>query len=239
MAISKRTTALGAALAAFALVASAAIARDTTEQDRVQDSIEALHALTGASDDAIPEYVLERADAIVVIPSLIKGGLGFGAEHGKGIMSVRDTRTGRWSAPAFVSMTGGSFGAQIGLESTDLVLVVTNPDGIDELLKDKFTLGADVSVAAGPVGRAADAKTDALMTAKILAYSRTKGLFAGAALDGTAITSDEDANQHFYGVRYGTKDIVLEHDLSASRIPGIVSKWRETLAQVTSDKASH
>ncbi len=234
MAIPKRvTTTLGVALAAFALVATAASARDAAEQDRVQDSLEALHALTGASDHAIPDYVLKRAEAVVVIPSLIKGGLGFGAEHGKGIMSVRDSKTGRWSAPAFVSMTGGSFGAQIGVESTDLVLVVVNRDGIDELLKDKVTLGGDVSVAAGPLGRTADARTDVLMTAKILTYSRARGIFAGAALAGTAITSDQDANQHFYGTRFDTRDIVLRHDVVRLNAPSAVTHWREALTRLT------
>lgn len=234
---SHRTRALGLALATFALATSLAIARGSEESDRVHESMKALEALTGAADDAIPEYVLEHAEALVVIPSLIKGGLGFGAEHGKGIMSVRDAESGRWSAPAFVSMTGGSFGAQIGLTSIDLVLVVTNRDGVDELLKDKFTLGGNLSVAAGPVGRSAEAKTDALMTAKILAYSRAKGVFVGATLEGTAITSDESANEGFYGVRYDTRDIVLQHDVDVSKAPQVASDWRARLSALTAGAA--
>jgi len=200
--------------------------------ERVRQSIEVLQALTSAPDDAIPEYILERAEAIVVVPSLVKGGFIVGAEHGRGIMSVREPARNAWSAPAFVSMSGGSFGAQIGVQSVDLMLIVVNRDGIDELLKDEFTLGTSASVTAGPVGRSTKAATDLLMSAKILAYSRAKGIFAGATLEGSTLRADRDANENFYGMRLDTNDIVIEKQHQVS-LPAMAQQWRDTLARIT------
>lgn len=140
-----------------------------------------------------------------VLATLVKGGFVMGAEHGKGLMSVRNRTTNQWSAPAFVAMTGGSVGWQIGLQSTDLVLVVMNRDGVDDLLRSEFTLGVNASVAAGPVGRTAEASTDALAGAKILAYSRARGLFAGASIEGASLRSDDKANERFYGRKVSRK----------------------------------
>jgi lipid-binding SYLF domain-containing protein len=203
------------------------------EADRVRKSIVLLNELTRASDHAIPTYVLERAEAVVVIPSFMKGGLIFGAEHGKGILSVRDRRSNTWSPPAFVEMTGGTFGAQIGLESVDLVLLVMNRGAIEHLLGDTFTLGADASVAAGPVGRSARAGTDYRLGAQILAYSRAKGLFAGATLGGTALKADRGSNEDFYGRRLTSRAIVLENQAGTSENPALVAQWRAAIARDT------
>jgi len=227
-----RSTAAVAALLAVALSARPARADDgSDERERVQEATEILRELTGADDDDIPRHILERAEAVVVIPSLLKGGFVVGAQHGRGILSVRDRGTNTWSAPAFVAMTGGTFGLQIGAQAIDLVLLVMNRDGIDELLKDEFTLGGSASVAAGPVGRSAKAATDALMTAKILAYSRARGVFAGATLEGSSLRADDDANEEFYGRELETRAIVIDN--AVAQAPPVVGTWRTTLAGVT------
>jgi len=182
--------------------------------ERVQKSIEVLRDLTTAPDDGIPQYLLERAEAIVVIPNLVKGGFVVGAKHGKGVVSVRDRARNTWSSPVFVKMTGGSIGWQIGVESTDLVLLVMNRKGVDDLLNDKFTLGGNLSVAAGPVGRSADAATTVKIATGILAYSRSKGLFAGASLEGSGLRGDDDANMAFYGREIDLRGIVSERGLT-------------------------
>jgi lipid-binding SYLF domain-containing protein len=221
------------ALVVALMTGRAYAAANSDQVERVQKSMEVLRALTSAEDSAIPEYILERAEAIIVIPSYLKGGFVVGAEHGKGIMSVRDRTANSWSLPAFVSMSGGSFGAQIGLQSVDLVLVVVNRDSVAELLKNKFTFGGDLSVAAGPVGRSTKAATDLKLEAKILAYSRAKGLFAGATLNGTALQADEESNGKFYGKRLITRAIVLEHQVTG-KVPAGANEWREMLKRITS-----
>jgi lipid-binding SYLF domain-containing protein len=203
----------------------------TEEAELIQDSIEVLSELTATPDDGIPMYLLERAEAIVVIPSLVKGGFIVGAKHGEGIFSVRDRSSRQWSAPAFMNMTGMTIGWQIGVESVDLVLLVMNKDGVDELLQDRFTIGGSASVTAGPVGRAADAATNAQMNSQILAYSRAKGLFAGATLDGAKLHADGDANEDFYGMRRSVKDIVFG---KSDGLPQPAMTWRTTLGRLTS-----
>jgi lipid-binding SYLF domain-containing protein len=201
--------AVSGVLAAGLLVATPTSAAEPDgEQKRLAESAEVLTELMKTPDDAIPEYILERAEAIVVIPQLVKGGFVVGAQHGKGVMSVRNRADNTWSTPGFVTLTGGSFGWQIGLQSVDLVLVVTNPKGVQELLDTEFTLGANASVAAGPVGRNAEASTDASLTAGILAYSRAKGLFAGLTLEGSSLRDDKDANEDFYGKRISNEQVV-------------------------------
>ena len=152
----------------------------TTEvEDRVVSSAVVLKEIMDTPDKSIPQDLLDKCQCVAVIPSMKKAGFIFGGSYGKGVISCRtENGDGPWSAPSMLLMSGGSFGLQIGVQATDLVLVVMNVSGIDSLLDSKFTLGGDASVAAGPVGRNASAKTDALMTAKILAYSRSKGVFA-------------------------------------------------------------
>src|SRR6185436_3332739 len=147
------------------------------EIKRLREASTVLDEIMGAPDKAIPANVLERAQGIAVFPGLLKGGLGVGAQRGHGILSVRDKKSGGWSDPAFLTITGGSFGAQIGLQEIDLVLVINNQRGLEQLVKNQFKVGADAGVAAGPVGRDASASTDIQMRAQILSYSRSRGLF--------------------------------------------------------------
>jgi lipid-binding SYLF domain-containing protein len=178
------------------------------ETDRLTEASKVLDEVLSAPDKGVPQSILEKAQAIVVIPSTVKGALIIGAQRGKGVMSVK-TASG-WSAPAFVTLTGGSIGLQIGGQATDIVLVVVNERGIDNLAQNTFKIGGDASVAAGPVGREATASTDYKLQAEILSYSRSRGLFAGISLAGSTIRADRDANEKIYGVGYSTKNIVVD-----------------------------
>ncbi|HEY6349411.1 MAG TPA: lipid-binding SYLF domain-containing protein [Candidatus Angelobacter sp.] len=174
--------------------------------NRLNDSAKVLDELMGAADNSIPDTVLAKAKCVAVIPSMVKGGFIVGGRHGRGEVTCR-TANG-WSSPAFISLTGGSWGAQIGVEKVDLVLVFMNDKGVNSLLKDNFKMGADASVAAGPLGRHAEAATDANLDAEILAYSRAKGLFAGVELNGAAVKPDNDSNNAFYGSSVNWHDLV-------------------------------
>jgi lipid-binding SYLF domain-containing protein len=165
--------------------------------DRMNDSAAILSELTKAPDDGIPEYVLKDAKCVAIVPSMVKGGFVFGARHGRGVATCR-TSNG-WSAPAFMTITGGSWGAQIGVEAVDLVMMIMNEGGMRDLLSANFKLGAGGSVAAGPVGRQAQAATDYKLQAQVLTYSRARGLFAGLTLNGAVIREDEETTQAFYG----------------------------------------
>src|SRR6266481_6896533 len=165
--------------------------------DLLQSSVEVLHAIMATPDKGIPEEVLSNAKCILVVPDLIKGGFIFGGEHGRGVASCR-TSSG-WSAPAFVSVGGGSWGLQIGVEGVDLVMLVMNDQGFQHLLSSKFQLSGEGSVAAGPVGRHASAGTDWKMNTQMLTYSRSKGLFAGITLEGAVVQQDDDSTKAIYG----------------------------------------
>ncbi len=182
----------------------------------------------GADDKAVPKSILERAEAIAVFPALLEGGFVVGVSRGHGAISVRDPKSGAWSSPGFLTITGGSFGLQIGAQAVDLVLVVQNRRGLDQLLQNQFKVGADAAVAAGPVGRDASASTDIQMRAQILSYSRTRGIFAGMTLNGSTISQDRDANERFYGTAYRTTQIVNEH-LGGSPEPS--GAWKAALAK--------
>jgi len=203
------TRPVAAALAALTLTLVPHLAAaQGVETDRLTDASKVLEEVLSAPDKGVPQAIIEKAQAIVVIPSTVKGALIIGAQRGKGVMSVK-TATG-WSAPAFVTLTGGSIGLQIGGQATDIVLVVVNERGIDNLAQNTFKIGGDASVAAGPVGREATASTDYKLQAEILSYSRSRGLFAGVSLAGSTIRADRDANEKIYGVGYSTKNIVVE-----------------------------
>ena len=180
------------------------------QADRIRRSMTVFEEIMQAPDKAVPRTYLKKAEALVVFPGTIKGGFIGGVHRGHGILSVRDSKTNTWSPPAFMTLTGGSFGAQIGVEEIDVVLIVLNQRGIENLLSNKFKIGADAGVAAGPLGRDAEASTDIQLRAQILSYSRARGLFAGATLKGSAITSDGNANRDFYGRRLSTRQIVYE-----------------------------
>jgi SH3 domain-containing YSC84-like protein 1 len=203
------TTKLAAATAAIALslLPRPALAQQA-ETDRVAEAARVLEEVLSAPDKGVPQAIIERAQAVVVIPSTVKGALLIGAQRGKGVMSSKSAAG--WSAPAFVTLTGGSVGFQIGGQATDIVLVVVNERGITNLAQNTFKIGGDASVAAGPVGREATASTDYKLQAQILSYSRSRGLFAGVSLAGSTIRSDRDANERIYGVGYSTRNIVIE-----------------------------
>lgn len=192
-------------LVSFSLFAFAK--EDRTEvNDRLSDSAKVLDELMGTPDNSIPESVLARAKCVAVIPAMVKGGFIVGGRHGRGVVTCRNSN--RWSSPAFISLTGGSWGAQIGVEKVDLVLLFMNDKGVNSLLKDNFKMGADASVAAGPVGRHAEASTDAKLNSEILAYSRAKGLFAGVELNGAAVKPDNDSDNAFYGSSVNWKELL-------------------------------
>ncbi len=184
-------------MAAALLAGSAAVHAQAREEGRLLIASEVLEELRTAPDQGIPDRLLERAYGIAVIPDLTKVAFFAGGRHGRGVLVVRDGK-GRFSAPVFISMTGGSFGWQWGVQSTDIVLVFTTRKGVQGIAGGKVTLGADASVAAGPVGRTASAATDANFKAEVYSYSRSRGVFAGLALDGTVISIDDDANEEFY-----------------------------------------
>jgi len=175
---------------------------------RLQSAAEAFKEVMGIPDKAIPQELLEKAECIVIIPDLKKGAFIVGGKYGKGFVSCRKKDGVGWSAPGSVRIEGGSVGFQIGGSEMDVFMLVMNDRGMDRLLSDKFTLGADATVAAGPVGRVAQAETDARMTAEILAWSRARGLFAGIALNGATMREDEDWNQDLYGKPLKNREIV-------------------------------
>ena len=168
------------------------------QYDRAQKAAEVVVDLNRTSETGIPKYLMERAYGIAVFPHVVKAAFVVGGSWGKGLLSVR--RNGRWEAPVYVDLTGGSFGFQIGGEATDLVLVFTDQGGVNSLLSSKLKLGADASVAAGPIGRTAQADTDIKLNASIYSYSRSKGLFGGIALNGAVVKLDNDANHKVYGM---------------------------------------
>lgn len=165
--------------------------------DRLNDSAQVLKELSGAQDSEIPENVLKDAKCVAIVPSMVKGGFVFGGQHGRGVATCRNGKA--WSAPAFFTLTGGSWGLQIGAEAVDVVMLVMNDQGMKDLMSSKVKLGASGSVAAGPVGREASANTDASMQAGILTYSRARGLFAGLDLNGAVVQQDDESQDAFYG----------------------------------------
>jgi lipid-binding SYLF domain-containing protein len=174
--------------------------------DRLQKSVEVLHAIMSTPDKGIPEEVLSNATCILVVPDLVKGGFIVGGKHGRGVATCR-TANG-WSAPAFVSVGGGSWGLQIGVEGVDLVMLVMNDRGFQHLLSSKFALTGEGSVAAGPVGRHASAGTDWKMNTEMLTYSRSKGAFAGLTLEGAVIQQDNDSTVAIYGKKLRFRNIL-------------------------------
>src|ERR1700734_4007274 len=170
---------------------------ETKAGDRVQAAADVLNDIQSAPDKGIPQEVLGSAECGAVVPSMLKGGFIVGAKYGRGLASCRTPKG--WSAPAFFVVAGGSFGFQIGGQAVDLVMLIMNQNGMKHLLSSEFALGADASVAAGPVGRHAEGNTDWKMRAEVLTYSRARGLFAGVSLNGAAIKQDKDSTREFYG----------------------------------------
>jgi len=195
-------------LLACALLQSA-FADNQKEQERVKESGEVLKEILNIPDD-IPQDLLDKAECLVILPSVKKGAFGIGGSFGRGVMICRNGEhyTGLWGAPAMFALEGVNIGFQLGGEATDFVLLVMNPKGARSLLSSKVKLGADASAAAGPKGRSSEAATDVVMNAEILSYSRAKGLFAGISLEGSTLRSDGSANEKLYGQKLSAKDII-------------------------------
>jgi len=193
----------------FCIFAATTTYAATKEERRVLDSTDILDQLLRIPEQGVPARLLSRAHAVAVIPRVIKVGFGLGVRRGKGILVVRQSDN-TWSNPAFITLTGGSFGFQAGAQSSDIILVFKNRASIDRITQGKMTLGADASVAAGPVGRTAAAATDITFKSEVFSYSRSRGLFAGVALDGAGITMDRHANAAFYGSAQITPEQIFE-----------------------------
>jgi SH3 domain-containing YSC84-like protein 1 len=174
---------------------------------RLDNAKQVLHEIMGMSDKGIPVEVLEHAKCVAVVPHMVKGGLVFGGKGGKGVATCR-TANG-WSAPAFITISGGNWGLQIGVQAVDLVMIIQNEKGMQKLLESNFHVGADASAAAGPVGRHAEAGTDWKMDTEILTYSRAKGVFAGLTLEGASIRQDDDSRHAIYGRKITTRALLL------------------------------
>ena len=204
------TTRLAAAVAAALLLFSSTLPaqQQSDEARRVREAATVFDEIMRAADSAIPDAILAGADGIAVFPGTVRAGFIVGGLRGRGILSAK--AAGGWSPPAFLTMTGGSFGLQIGGQAADVILVINDERGLQQLVSNQFTLGADAGVAAGPVGRDAKAATDLQLRAQILSYSRARGLFAGVTINGSTVRQDLDANERFYGKRLDTRQIVFD-----------------------------
>ncbi|MGZ4829691.1 MAG: lipid-binding SYLF domain-containing protein [Candidatus Angelobacter sp.] len=197
------------------------------ENKRIENTGKVMGEILNVPDD-IPEDLLDKAECVIVLPSVVKFAMGFGGSYGRGVMTCRSGKAfnGPWSAPSMMAIEGGSFGLQLGGQATDFVLLVVNPRGADSILTSKVKLGADVAAAAGPKGRSAAASTDVTMRAEILSYSRSRGLFAGISLEGSTLRPDNDGNERLYGKGTTAKDVVIN---SAIRPPASAKLLLDTL----------
>jgi lipid-binding SYLF domain-containing protein len=216
---------------AAALAAAPAFAQKDTP-DRLAAATEVLNAMMNASDKGIPQDLLNKAECVVVIPNLKKGGFIVGAEYGKGFFTCRKASGVGWSAPGAVRISGGKFGLLIGGAETDVVMLVMNQTGMQHMLSDKFQIGGEASAAAGPVGRDASAMTDAELHAEILTYSRQRGIFGGLDLSGAAITEDHDGNKALYGHDVSNKEIAT----GTVHTPAEAHEFVHTLDRLSSRK---
>jgi lipid-binding SYLF domain-containing protein len=203
----KTVLALVAIVGSLSVTAFAAD-REAKVEDRLDASADTLSAMMNASDHGVPHDLLDKAKCVVIIPGMKKAGFIIGAKYGRGFAVCRHAGGTRWGSPAGVQIEGGSFGFQIGASDTDVVLLVMNDGGMKHLMSDKFTLGGDASIAAGPLGRTASAETDAEMHAEMLSYSRSRGLFAGLSLEGATLHSDGETNRELYGRDVTTHEIL-------------------------------
>jgi SH3 domain-containing YSC84-like protein 1 len=214
-----------------ALALSIPLIAQDKEQDRVENAGKVMKEILNAPD-SIPQSVLDKAECVVILPSVLKFAVGIGGSYGRGVMTCRQGKnfTGKWGAPTMMALEGGSAGLQLGGNATDFVLLLMSPRSANSILKSKVKLGGDVTAAAGPVGRAASAETDVTMRAEVLSYSRARGLFAGISLDGSTLRADNGANKNLYGKEVSAQDIVFK---TAVPIPDSAKDLVATL-----DKAS-
>jgi len=222
-------------LAAMGCFCSGLPAGESEAHDRVVRSAVVLKEISETPDKSILQDLLSKSVCVAIIPGMKKAGFIFGGNYGKGVMSCRtEMGEGPWSAPSMIQVHGGSFGLQIGAESVDLILVIMNLSGLESLLDSKFTLGADASVAAGPVGRTAAAETDAWMSAEILAYSRARGLFGGLTVKGGTVRSDKDANRVLYGKKVEPRDVLFH---PTDPVPRDVKIFLDEITRVSPKRA--
>lgn len=237
-----RRSALGALglFVALSLTASVAFGQKTNKrmadaQRHSQAAAQVFNQIMGVRDNAIPKELLDKAEAIAVFPGVVKAAFIVGGSGGQGVISRR-TKNG-WDAPAFFNLSGGSFGAQIGAQKTDYVLLIMNEEGLKGLLEDKFEMGGEVSIAGGPVGRTAAATTNATLDAGILSYSRTKGLFIGASLKGAVISPDNDLNEAVYDGKKASDVLSTPNGMLQKNMPAGVRIFPQTLARYSGRRA--
>jgi lipid-binding SYLF domain-containing protein len=200
------------------------------EEQRVADATDVIDQLLRIPEQTVPPALLARAYGVAVIPNVVKVGFGLGARRGKGILVIR-REDNSWSNPAFITLTGGSFGWQIGAQSTDVILVFKTREGVENIASGKFTLGADASIAAGPVGRHTEVATDVQFKAEVYSYSRSRGIFAGVALEGAGVTMDRVANAAFYGSSSITTDQIFSS--SGNAVPAVANNFVQILTAQT------
>jgi lipid-binding SYLF domain-containing protein len=217
-------------LLVVALVAPTATYADSKTTQRLEQSQKVFEAFSDLTEQTIPTWLLERAYGIVVVPQVVKAALVFGGRGGKGVMAVRNP-DGTWSSPVFVTLGGVNFGLQFGVQATDVVLVLMSRQSVEGISDGKVTLGADASVAAGPIGRSSAAATDATLSAQVLSYSRSSGLFAGVALDGSVLSIDRKANESAYGISGVLASQILEGKVAA---PAEAQAFTNLLTRATS-----
>jgi SH3 domain-containing YSC84-like protein 1 len=207
-------------------------AKESKATDRVQAAADVLNEIESAPDSGIPQEILGRAECVAVVPSMLKGGFVVGAKYGRGLASCRTPKG--WSSPAFFTVKGGSFGFQIGGQAVDLVMLIMNNEGMQRLLSSQVALGADASVAAGPVGRHAEGNTDWKMRAQVLTYSRARGVFAGVSLNGAVLKQDKDSTRDFYGHMVTFKAALtgeVEPPAAANPFLSTLAKWAQDAAK--------
>jgi len=223
-------------LATLLLVSSPAMTNassaESSDDHRAHEAVGVLDEIMRIPEQSVPQSMLDNAHAIAVIPGVVKAGLMFGGRFGRGVISVREP-DGTWSNPSFITIAGGSFGFQAGLQSSDVVLIFSTDHGVDSIVHGKFTLGADASVAAGPVGRTAEASTDERLKAEIYSYARARGLFAGIALDGAVLAIDDRSNERIYG-HDTTPRAIFEGRVHAP--PPSVVDFRDRLEEYSASK---
>jgi lipid-binding SYLF domain-containing protein len=216
---------------AFCCALGATVFAQNAKQGRLENCKQSIEEILNVPDD-VPQEIIDKAECIVVIPSMTKIAIGIGGSYGKGAMVCRSGKTfdGPWGAPAMYQLEGGSFGLQLGAQATDVVLMVMNPRGVNAILSTKVKLGADASAAAGPKGRHVEASTDASMRAEILSYSRSRGLFAGISLDGTSLRPDDDANEEVYGKKVTAREIIADRHVEMTPAGQALSDTLQKLA---------
>jgi len=227
-----KTIVLLVVIVSFGSVMAADEQKASKASDRVQASADVLNEIQSAPDSGIPQEILSRSECVAVVPSMLKGGFIVGAKYGRGVASCRTSKG--WSAPAFFVVTGGSFGFQIGGQAVDLVMLIMNNDGMQHLLSSQFALGADASVAAGPVGRHAEGNTDWKMRAQVLTYSRARGVFAGVSLNGAVMKQDKNSTREFYGHMVTFKAALtgeVEPPAPANPFLTTLAKWAQEAAK--------